>query len=102
MRVGLGKVFVGLLGAGVLGCVPSWGGGDPGRREFPGPNAPPAKADTLRDAGPIFNASDPRFQRPPTAATLGCATPCTGFGTMEADNPFYDVFLSCNDGSFTA
>jgi hypothetical protein len=49
----------------------------------------------------VFDGRDPRFFRPPTADAIGCATPCTS-GVLEADNPFYDVFISCSEGSFTA
>ncbi|MEM7246358.1 MAG: hypothetical protein AAF533_13495 [Acidobacteriota bacterium] len=38
---------------------------------------------------------------PDIPMALGCGSPCTT-GTAEAIHPFYDVFINCNDGSFTA
>lgn len=49
----------------------------------------------------LQDARVPGILRPPQAHAVGCATPCQ-FATLQADNPMYDVFLSCADGSFTA
>lgn len=38
---------------------------------------------------------------PPGTEVLACASPC-GSGILSASNPFYDVFVSCSEGSFTA
>lgn len=35
------------------------------------------------------------------AQAPGCASPCSA-GTLAATHPFYDVFVTCGDGSFTA
>jgi hypothetical protein len=36
-----------------------------------------------------------------TATGLGCATPCTS-GNLSASHPYYDVFLACASGAFSA
>jgi hypothetical protein len=38
---------------------------------------------------------------PPAPAAVTCGAPCT-VGTLEADNPFYEVFVDCGGGSYTA
>lgn len=50
----------------------------------------------------VVDSLNPSFFRAPGAAAVSCATPCTGFGTLSASNPYYDVYLSCDDGAFTA
>lgn len=60
-----------------------------------------AKLDMMPSRIVIRDERDPGLFRPPTADALGCATPCLT-GTITQSHPFYDVFLSCADGSFTA
>lgn len=38
---------------------------------------------------------------PPDVEALGCAMPCIA-GVLEATHPFYDVYLNCGTGAFTA
>jgi len=55
---------------------------------------------TLASAeGPLRRG--PIFERPPEADAIGCATPCE-FGTLTAEQPWYDVFLNCSTGAYTA
>jgi len=49
----------------------------------------------------VRDGREPSLRRPPLAAALGCGAPCTS-GTLGETHPFYDVYLSCSDGSFTA
>lgn len=49
----------------------------------------------------VMDRTAPGVVSPPGVMALGCSTPCD-FGPIEADNPYYEVFLDCEDGSFTA
>ena len=60
-----------------------------------------AKLGVMPDRIMVVDGRDPLFFRPPTADALSCPTPCT-FGNIGVNNSFYDVFLTCGDGSFTA
>lgn len=51
--------------------------------------------------GDLRRVREPGLPELPRSDALGCGTPCTA-GVLEASHPFYDVFLSCSDGSFTA
>ena len=51
--------------------------------------------------GRLLPPTFPGLHRPPEAQALGCATPCD-YGVLEADGLQYDVFLQCEDGSFSA
>src|SRR5436190_1663697 len=48
----------------------------------------------------LYDGSEPQFQSRPSNV-LSCTLPCTT-GTLEADSPYYDVFLNCGDGAYTA
>ena len=50
----------------------------------------------------VLDATVPGVVSAPGTMSVSCGSPCTGFGTLEADTLYYDVFLSCDDGSFTA
>lgn len=50
----------------------------------------------------VVDSRDPGFFRPPNAEALGCSTPCTGGRLSQLTNDYYDVFLNCADGAFTA
>jgi hypothetical protein len=63
----------------------------------------PASID-LRTAGVLPAGGRHAVTRRPGAAApdaLTCPLPCTR-GTLEADSAFYEVFVDCADGSFTA
>jgi hypothetical protein len=53
------------------------------------------------DSVRVFDTRDARLLRPPGAASIGCPSPCTS-GTLEADNPYYEVFVGCGGGAFSA
>ena len=45
----------------------------------------------------------PGLERPPEVEELGCATPCDAFGGgLSVEHPWYDVFLRCDNGNYTA
>lgn len=50
----------------------------------------------------VLDRTVPSVVSPPGTMALSCPTPCTGFATLEATGLYYDVFLSCDDGDFTA
>ncbi len=50
----------------------------------------------------VLDSRVPGVVSPPGTHALGCGSPCTGFSTLQASNPFYEVFLNCGDGAFTA
>jgi hypothetical protein len=43
----------------------------------------------------------PGLDLPPEPAALSCATPCTS-GILEIDHPFYELYVDCPTGSYTA
>ncbi len=49
----------------------------------------------------VFDGNLPEMTSPPASA-VGCSTPCTTGTISNTLNPYYDVYLSCGDGSFTA
>jgi hypothetical protein len=56
-----------------------------------------AKLATVERGRPL----EPGELSPPQADALGCATPCAS-GNISAAHPYYDVYLSCGNGAFTA
>jgi hypothetical protein len=59
------------------------------------------KGDTLAPGLPSLDGRAPGFQPLPVPMDLGCATPCD-LGSLQASQDFYDVFLDCDMGAFTA
>ena len=49
----------------------------------------------------VIDSSVPGVIRPPHAMALSCGTPCTG-AVLQANNPYYEVFVNCSNGAFTA
>jgi cysteine-rich repeat protein len=52
--------------------------------------------------GPVYSATDPRFQRRDPNKALSCATPCTSGTLTETTNLYYNVAVDCANGAFTA
>lgn len=50
----------------------------------------------------VLDRTVPGLVSPPSTMALSCGAPCTGFTTLQANNLYYDVFLDCDDGDFTA
>lgn len=81
--------------------------------------ASPVRADAVEVARPVEHGATPpgktappepqgfvEVDLPPTVLdlepdALGCPSPCAT-GVVEARHPFYDVYLSCDTGAFTA
>lgn len=58
-----------------------------------------AKPPLIEEASPPLRG--PGLERPPEADALACVTPCE-IGTITAGQPWYEVFVDCGIGTYTA